>query len=110
MPTTFRKQKFPNHKTKIWKISIIIGCFAILKKQNFWLDCLKYYENLNENYKNWFGDQEVFKRLVEENNYKFAYLEEKNFACPPQHLSGKDRPFIIHFKGKYNKELIKKYY
>ena len=111
MPTTFRKLKFPNHKNKnLENIYPFIGCFVILKKQNFWLDCLKYYENLNENYKNWFGDQEVFKRLVEENNYKFAYLEEKNFACPPQHLSGKDRPFIIHFKVKYNKELIKKYY
>ena len=111
MPTTFRKLKFPNHKNKnLENIYPFIGCFVILKKQNFWLDCLKYYENLNENYKNWFGDQEVFKRLVEENNYKFAYLEEKHFACPPQHLSGKDRPFIIHFKGKYNKELIKKYY
>ena len=111
MPTTFRKLKFPNHKNKnLENIYPFIGCFVILKKQNFWLDCLKYYENLNENYKNWFGDQEVFKRLVEKNNYKFAYLEEKNFACPPQHLSGKDRPFIIHFKGKYNKELIKKYF
>ena len=41
---------------------------------------------------------------------KDNFLDEKNFACPPQHLSGKDRPFLVHFKGKYNKELIKKYF
>ena len=35
---------------------------------------------------------------------------KKILHAPPQHLSGKDRPFIVHFKGEYNKELIKKYY
>ena len=111
MPTTFRELEYPDHKNKsLENVYPFIGCFVILKNQNFWIDCLKYYERLDENYKNWFGDQEIFKKLVEENNYKFAFLDEKSFACPPQHLSGKDRPFIVHFKGKYNKELIKDYY
>ena len=111
MPTTFRELEYPDHKNKpLENVYPFIGCFVVLKNQNFWIDCLKYYERLDENYKNWFGDQEIFKKLVEENNYKFAFLDEKSFACPPQHLSGKDRPFIVHFKGKYNKELIKDYY
>tara|TARA_X000000950_G_scaffold243081_1_gene297897 strand:- start:55 stop:771 length:717 start_codon:yes stop_codon:yes gene_type:complete len=111
MPTTFRKLEFPNHKNKsLENVYPFIACFVILKNQNFWLECLKYFEKLDENYKNWFGDQEIFKKLVEENKYNFAFLEERNFACPPQHLSGKDRPFIVHFKGKYNKELIKNYF
>ncbi len=111
VPTTFRKLEFPSHKNKsLENIYPFIGCIVILKNQNFWLNCLQYYEKLDENYKNWFGDQVIFKKLVEENNYKFAFLEEKDFACPPQHLSGQNRPFIVHFKGKYNKELIKKYF
>ena len=48
--------------------------------------------------------------MVKENSYNFAFLDEKDFACPPQHLSGKNRPFIVHFKGKYNKELIRNYF
>ena len=111
IPTTFRKIEFPNHKNKSLKdLYPYIACFVIVKNQNFWLKCLQYFEKLDENYRNWFGDQEIFKKLVEENNYKFAFLDEKNFACPPQHLSGKDRPFIVHFKGKYNKDLIKDYF
>ncbi len=111
MPTTFRELEYPDHKNKsLENVYPFIGCFVVLKNQNFWIDCLKYYKRLDKNYKNWFGDQEIFKKLVEENKYKFAFLDEKSFACPPQHLSGKDRPFIVHFKGKYNKELIKDYY
>ena len=111
IPTTFREIEFPNHKNKSLKdVYPFIACFVILKNQKFWLDCLDYFKKIDENYKNWFGDQEIFKRLVNENNYKFAFLDEKNFACPPQHLSGKDRPFIVHFKGKYNKDLIKDYF
>ena len=111
MPTTFRELEYPDHKNKsLENVYPFIACFVILKNQNFWLDCLKYFEKLDKNYRNWFGDQEIFKRLVNENNYKFAFLDEKNFACPPQHLSGQDRPFIVHFKGKYNKDLIKDYF
>ena len=36
-------------------------------------------------------------------------MAEKDFACPPQYLDGKTRPFAIHFKGKINKQIIKKY-
>ena len=64
MPTTFRKLEFPNHKNKsLENIYPFIACLVILKSQNFWLVCLEYFEKLDENYKNWYGDQEILKKV-----------------------------------------------
>ena len=61
-------------------------------------------------YKIWFGDQEIFRKMVENNEFSFGFVEEKDFACPPQYLTGNTRPFIVHFKGKINKQIMSKYY
>ena len=111
IPKTFRKLEYENHVSKfLGEVYPYIACFVILKSQVFWEDCLKMFDDISNNYKNWFGDQEIFKILVKEKKFKFGFLEEKEFACPPQYLSGKSRPFTVHFKGKNNKKLIKKYY
>ena len=48
--------------------------------------------------------------MVENNEFSFGFVEEKDFACPPQYLTGNTRPFIVHFKGKINKQIMSKYY
>ena len=48
--------------------------------------------------------------MVENKDFNFGFVEEKDFACPPQNLEGNTRPFILHFKGKINKQIMKKYY
>ena len=50
------------------------------------------------------------KEIVENKDFKFAFLQESEFACPPYFINEKKSPFIIHFKGKASKKLIKKYY
>ena len=38
MPTTFRELEYPDHKNKsLEKVYPFIGCFVILKNQNFWI-------------------------------------------------------------------------
>ncbi len=111
LPVKFRGQTFLEHQTyNLGEIYPYIGCFVITNTNEFWNDCHLLYENLKDNYKFWFGDQKILKDIVKNKNYKFAFLEEKDFACPPQFINEKKQPFTIHFKGKQSKSLIKDYY
>ena len=111
IPVKFRGLKFLQHENKYYSdLYPYIACLVICKKEKFWKKCLSFFEEIENVYKIWFGDQEILRMIVEKNNFDFGFVEEKDFACPPQNLNGKTRPFIIHFKGKINKEIIKKYY
>lgn len=111
LPVLFRGQNYNEHlHEKLGEIYPYIGCFLITKNENFWKDCYNTYKNYNDNYKFWFGDQKVIKEIVEKNNYKFAFLNESDFACPPRFTNKNKPPHLIHFKGKNNKNLIKKFY
>ena len=111
VPLNFRGLKFSNHQNKKYvDVYPYIACLVICKQEIFWKKCLDYFNKINVVYKLWFGDQEIFRLMVEKKTFTFGFIEEKDFACPPQNLKGNTRPFIIHFKGKINKLLIKKYY
>tara|TARA_B100001250_G_scaffold384276_1_gene378946 strand:+ start:1008 stop:1742 length:735 start_codon:yes stop_codon:yes gene_type:complete len=111
VPEIFRGQTYKEHnKGDLGQIYPYIGCFIISSTTQFWKDCYSIYEKLEDNYKFWFGDQKVLKKIVENKQYKFAFLKESEFACPPYFIDEKKAPFVIHFKGKGAKDLIKKYY
>jgi len=111
LPKLFRGEVYEDHlKGTIGNIYPFIGCFIITKTNRFWRDCYKIYKRLNNNYKFWFGDQKILREVVEKKLYNFAFLNESDFACPPQFILENKPPFLIHFKGKKNKSLIKKYY
>ena len=111
LPLFFRNLKFTKHKSKNYiTIYPYVACFVICKKEIFWERCLKYFDQIENVYKIWFGDQEIFRKMVENNEFSFGFVEEKDFACPPQYLTGNTRPFIVHFKGKINKKIMSKYY
>lgn len=111
LPVQFRGQTFAEHQNgNLGEIYPYIGCFVITKANDFWNDCQLLYKKLKDNYKFWFGDQKVLKEIVKNENYKFAFLEEEDFACPPQFINENKQPFTIHFKGKQSKTLIKDYY
>ena len=111
VPEIFRGQIYKEHnKGYLGQIYPYIGCFVISSSNEFWKDCYSIYEKLEDNYKFWFGDQKVLKKIVENKKYKFAFLKESEFACPPYFINEKKAPFIIHFKGRGTKDLIKKYY
>jgi len=111
LPIEFRGLTFLKHKNKKYiDIYPYIACLVICKKESFWKECLNYFKKIEHVYKIWFGDQEILRLVVEKKIFSFGFIDESNFACPPQNLNGNTRPFIIHFKGKINKELIKKYY
>ena len=110
-PEKFRGQYYAEHANgTLGKLYPYIGCFIVVNKNNFWKDCYNIYKNYNNNYKFWFGDQKVLSEIVSTGSYKFAFLNESDFACPPPYIIEKKPPHIIHFKGKNYKSLIKKYY
>ena len=111
LPLNFRGLKFSNHQNKKYiDVYPYVACLVISKEEIFWKKCLDYFNKINAVYKLWFGDQEIFRLMVENKAFVFGFVEEKDFACPPQNLEGNTRPFILHFKGKTNKQIIKKYY
>ena len=111
VPLNFRGLKFSNHQNKKYiDVYPYVACLVICKQEIFWKKCLDYFNKINVVYKLWFGDQEIFRLMVENKDFNFGFVEEKDFACPPQNLKGNTRPFILHFKGKINKQIMKKYY
>ncbi len=111
LPIKFRGQYFNEHANgTLGKIYPYIGCFVIVDKKKFWKDCYNIYKKYDNNYKFWFGDQKVLNEIVNNRTYKFAFLNETDFACPPRYTIEKKPPYLIHFKGKNYKSLIKKYY
>ena len=110
-PQKFRGQNYDEHENgTLGKLYPYIGCFVIVNKKNFWKDCYYIYKKYSNNYKFWFGDQKALSEIVSNKSYKFAFLNESDFACPPVYTIEKKPPYIIHFKGKNYKSLIKKYY
>ncbi len=111
VPLNFRGLNFTNHQNKKYiDVYPYVACLVICKQEIFWKKCLDYFNRIDEVYKLWFGDQEIFRLMVEGKIFNFGFIEEKDFACPPQNLDGNSRPFIVHFKGKINKKIIKQYY
>ncbi len=111
VPVTFRGQRYENHSTgTLGNLYPFLGCFVVTKNTKFWKECYDIYKKLDNNYKFWFGDQEVLKEIVKRNLYDFAFLSEADFACPPQFIRDSKNPFLIHFKGKKPKDMIESYY
>ncbi|MDC3156827.1 hypothetical protein OA855_03405 [Pelagibacteraceae bacterium] len=111
VPKIFRGLEFLKHKDKSYAdLYPFVACLVICNNADFWIKCLSYFNQIEPIYKIWFGDQEILRKMVNNNDFKFGFIEERDFGCPPQNLSGKTRPFLIHFKGKINKDIIKKYY
>lgn len=81
-----------------------IGCFFITKSFNFWDSFVKIYHKIDNKFNNWYGDQEVLRKIAEGRLIDFSEVDESKFACPPQHWNDKYNPLIIHLKGKSNKE------
>ncbi len=110
-PEVFRGQYYEKHANgTLGKLYPYIGCFVIVNKKNFWKDCYDIYKKYDNNYKFWFGDQKALNEIVNNSNYKFAFLNESDFACPPRYTIKNKPPYLIHFKGKNYKSLIKQYY
>ena len=49
------------NKTLLWPF---MGCFIATKNQNLYSDMDKMYEQLDEKYKFWYGDQIVLKNII----------------------------------------------
>ena len=83
-----------------------------LKKSNktnssdFWIQMRNELNLIDRKYLYWYGDQVALKNLVKKSFENFDFVDEKLFACPPEYLDKKKFPFIVHFKGDFNKTVI----
>ena len=82
VPVNFRGLKFLNHQNKKYiDVYPYIGCLIICKHEIFWKKCLDYFNKIENVYKSWFGDQEIFRLMVEYRDFSLVLLK-KRFCVP----------------------------
>ena len=86
------------------KVYPYIGCFFVTKSFRFWIEFVNIYKKINKKFYNWYGDQEVIRIISEKNLLNISEVQEYKYACPPKYWNDDYDPYIIHFKGKNNKE------
>ena len=83
-----------------------IGCFRGSISSEFWTHCSNYINKLDKQSKYWYGDQDAIREVAKSNYFKINEIGEKDFACPPKFIDKDNAPFIVHFKGHDNKDLM----
>lgn len=99
----------------IGKVFPFVGCVVFLWNSTFWTECLQEYHRLDKSLRNWWGDQEAIKRVVERKDRLYRLkslfpffapegraiikLHETDYACLPEFESSIEKPFLLHFKG-----------
>ena len=68
------------------------------------------YNNLEQKYKFWYGDQIVLKDFDLKNKTKTAFVYESEYAYLPLNNKISKQAKIVHFKGKKLKSYMKSCY
>jgi hypothetical protein len=76
-----------------------VACFTITKNAEFWGACCNEIDKLDEKYLKWFGDQEAMRNVVDQNLFKFGFLDESYVACLPENYRDHKEAAFTHFKG-----------
>jgi hypothetical protein len=84
-----------------------IGCLRGSTSNKFWTDSSNYINKLDKQSRYWYGDQDTIKEIVKNNSFTINEINEKKFACPPKFFEKTNPPYILHFKGYENKDLMK---
>ena len=97
VPTTFRGLNFLQHKNRnYFNLYPYIACLVICKKEDFWIRCLEYFNEIENVYKIWFGDQEIFRKIVEKNFFLWVY-GRKRFCVSSSIFRWKNKAFCYSF-------------
>ncbi len=107
MKENFKNIEFKEFKNRtLGEIFPFIACFIKSNSSDFWLQMKNELNLIDSKYLYWYGDQVALKNLVKKSFENFDFVDEKLFACPPEYLDKKKFPFIVHFKGDFNKSVI----
>ena len=69
----------------------------------------KMYNELEDKYKHWYGDQTVLKKFAFDNPSLISIVSEKEYADLPLNCTINQNAKILHFKGQL-KPLMKTFY
>ena len=84
-----------------------LGCLIGVKNSSSLIRMNQMYNNLEEKYKIWYGDQIILKTFVHQNYSKTSFVGELEYAhVPSDNKISKDTK-IIHFKGNRLKPYMK---
>ena len=86
-----------------------MGCFIATKNQNLYSDMDKMYEQLDEKYKFWYGDQIVLKDYYKIFDQSINLVEEFKYANLDTNANSFQNIKIMHFKGN-RKTNMKNFY
>ena len=107
MKENFKNIEFKEFKNRtLGEIFPFLACFIKSNSSDFWLQMKNELNLIDSKYLYWYGDQVALKNLVKKSFENFDFVDEKLFACPPEYLDKKKFPFIVHFKGNFNKSVI----
>ncbi|MDA9164941.1 hypothetical protein N9O66_03175 [Alphaproteobacteria bacterium] len=87
-----------------------LGCFIGVKDSKTLIEMNQMYDNLENKYKLWYGDQIILKKYALENPRKTSFIGENEYACVPVNNKISKQANIIHFKGKKLKPYMKTCY
>ena len=76
-----------------------MGCFIATKNQNLYSDMDKMYEQLDEKYKFWYGDQIVLKKYYEIFDQSINLVDELEYGNLDTNVNSFKNIKIMHFKG-----------
>lgn len=87
-----------------------LGCFIGVSNNKNLIEMNQMYNNLEQKYKFWYGDQIVLKDFALKNKTKTAFVYESEYAYLPLNNKISKQAKIVHFKGKKLKSYMKTCY
>lgn len=87
-----------------------LGCFIGVNNSKSLVIMNKMYNDLEQKYKLWYGDQIILKKFALENPTTVDFVKETEYACLPINNQISKQAKIVHFKGKRLKSFMKTYY
>lgn len=87
-----------------------LGCFIGVNNSENLIKMNQMYNELEQKYKLWYGDQIVLKKFALENPTKTSFVNETEYAYLPLNNRISKQAKIIHFKGKKLKSYMKTCY
>jgi len=93
----FNGMNMPEHRGKrIYEVYPYLGCVTVTADPKVWAELTALAEKLPEQYRKWYGDQEVLREWSKVNPH--GKVAESEYACLPEYASG-FKPKILHYKG-----------
>lgn len=91
------------HKGKrMYEVYPYLGCVTVTADPGVWAELAALSENMPEQYRKWYGDQEAIREWAAVNPH--GKLSESEYACLPERASG-FKPKILHYKGNRKSSL-----